>query len=136
MSTIGSTIFNALKDITAIQGGGVSKVFPMERPQKTLLPAITYGVVSIVPVKQQTAVAQAQQVRVQITIYALTYSECESIGSSVRSILDMNGFVNTSAYGLTIQTSSFDSERDDYITNADYDGIFVKYQDYLLYINR
>lgn len=132
MSSIGTSIFGLLSGVTDCG----TNVFPVERPQKTELPALTYSIISTIPVKQQTTTANLQQVRIQISIFAISYSQCETIASQVRDVLDQSGYWNYDASGLTIQTSTFDSEIDTFIQNADFDGIYAKYQDYILFINR
>lgn len=126
--SLGSTIFSLLNGTTECG----SNVFPMERPQETLLPALTYGIISTIPVKQKTTTADLQQIRVQISIYSNSYAQIETIASQVRSQLDIGGMYNQN----NIQTTTFDGERDDYIQNADYGGIFAKYQDYIMFVER
>ena len=126
--SLGTTIFSLLNNNTDCG----SNVFPMERPQETLLPALTYGIISTIPVKQKTTTADLQQIRVQISIYSNSYAQIETIASQVRSQLDVGGMYNEN----NIQTTTFDGERDDYIQNAGYDGIFAKYQDYIMFVER
>lgn len=74
--------------VVTLTEGSVIKVFPLEIPQRTSLPAVVYSVVSNTPHDDKDGPSTFDQVRVQVDSYARTYNDCADLASKVRDALD------------------------------------------------
>ena len=89
--SIGTHVFGMLSidaGVTAIVGAPPScGVYPGVVPQEKGVPAVTYAVVGGAPAQTFDAEAQADNERVQITCWAMTYDEAVALAKAVRAAL-------------------------------------------------
>ena len=108
----GLAIFDILStDATVaplVTEGSYKKIFPTQIKQGTSYPAIVYTAVSNVPNETKTSASQFDQVRMQLDIYARTYSEAATLNTAVRNALDRwNGGQVGTAGGVTVKGISY-----------------------------
>lgn len=109
---------------------GEKKIYPVEIPQETELPAVVYTKISQTPSHTKSSTSMMDVVRVQIDTFSHSYSEMEEIDERVRYMLDyFRGLVN----GVAIDSIHF-------ITSTEVldDELNVKHTatDYNIRINR
>lgn len=80
---IGAAIFALLSPTTLAE----TRVYPLQRPQGSELPAITYQVISTTPLHAFARDAGVFTVRVQVDSWAETYIGARQLANEVRGIL-------------------------------------------------
>jgi hypothetical protein len=120
--TAGKVIFSLLTSLNS------AKVYPNVAPQSEALPLIVYNIITNVPTNKKDGVSPLDTVRVQVSIFASTYTAACTLAASVRAALDgQRGTIGT----VNVDHITFDSERDGYTEGADE---YMIVQDYFLRI--
>jgi len=82
-------IFDALKGLVS------NRCYPIMMPEKPTFPAIVYSRIANVPYNTIVSASTLDQVRVQIDIYANTYSAAKTLSASVRTAMEAASFKAT-----------------------------------------
>ena len=129
---VAKAVYHILKTDLAIAAAVGQKIYPVNVPQNTASPFISFFVVSTTPVDTKDRPSQIDEVRVQIDVWARTYGQAEDIHGIVRTALDAYP-IGTLVNGIFLDGIRYDTERDDmeeetdlYRRSADY-MIRVKY---------
>lgn len=107
---IEQTIFNTLKNLSG------NRVYPLVMPQNPTLPAIVYSRVSINPFNRLEGGSSIDQIRMQIDVYASTYSAVKSLAESVRTAMEAASFKAT----LQLEQDFFEPNLNIYQVTQDY----------------
>jgi len=85
-----------------------SRIYPQERPQEiTTLPAMTYMVVSDVPIHTLTGQAKQARPMYQFTVYASTRASAQAVAVQIKAALvDYHGTLS----GVVIQKIQLENE--------------------------
>lgn len=86
-----------------------NRIYPVARPQGSMLPAITLQTVSNVPVYTNDGEAGIAEARVQIDCWGATYSSVKTVARAVTASL--SAFFGT-VDGVAFQNVLLDGERD------------------------
>lgn len=121
-----NTLLSSSVALTALVG---TKIYPGRIPQNTIMPAISYELVSgveIAPINAQAGGVLLRS-RVQVTVLARTYAEVKTIQEVVRgTLLFKSGLIaGVQVIGITRELIGPD-ERDDEL------GLYMQGVDYLL----
>lgn len=121
-----NTLLSSSVALTALVG---TKIYPGRIPQNTIMPAISYELVSsveIAPINAQAGGVLLRS-RVQVTVLARTYAEVKTIQEAVRStLLFKSGLIaGVQVIGITRELIGPD-DRDDEL------GLYMQGVDYLL----
>ncbi len=85
-------IFDTLKGLVS------NRCYPMMMPEKPTFPAIVYSRISSLPFNTIVSASTLDQIRVQVDIYANTYSAAKTLAASVRTAME------AAAFKATLQT--------------------------------
>lgn len=90
-------ILNTDNDLVTLLGG-TPKIYPVEIPQETPWPAVVYTKIQQTPNHTKDSTSLVDEVRMQIDVFATSYSAMEAIDEKIRELLDyFRGVVNTVA---------------------------------------
>lgn len=107
---VGKAIFSLLTSVNT------AKVYPAVAPQGEKLPLIVYNILSNVPTGKKDGVSPLDTFRVQVSIFAQTYTAACTLAASVRTALDgQRGTHGT----VLIDHIVFSSENDGYTEGTD-----------------
>lgn len=120
------TLLSSTAAVTALIG---TKIYPGRIPQNTVMPAVSYELVSgveIAPINAQAGGVLLRS-RVQVTVLARTYAEVKAIQEAIRgALLFKSGLIaGVRVIGITRELIGPD-ERDDEL------GLYMQGIDYLL----
>ena len=95
-----------------------TKIYPIEAPSGTAMPFVTYEHTSatVFHTKEGTAYEQA---RVEVVVYATTYSEAVQVGKFCREALDGQSISSTDLPKYNIQRLFFMDEEVERLENPD-----------------
>lgn len=82
-------IFNALKSLVS------NRVYPLVMPQSPTYPAIVYNRIANTAQNTLEGGSSLDQVRMQIDVYATTYSAAKTLSDQVRSAMEAAAFKGT-----------------------------------------
>lgn len=120
------TLLTGNPGVTALVG---TKVYPGRLPQNTVMPAISYELVSsneILPINAQAGGVLLRS-RVQVTVLAKTYAETKSVHEAARkALLFQSGLIGSVRVNSITRDSIGADERDDEL------GLYIQSVDYLL----
>ncbi len=105
------------------------KVFPSQAPQTTQFPFIVFEVVSTTPTNTKSGASEMDFYRVQVTSLSKTNPNANAIAEAVRGALDYYK-------DLQVQNISFQNQNSGFDNISSQDGVYLKYQDYLLTLTR
>jgi len=127
------TLLNANSNITAIVA---ERIYAVQIPQLKPFPAIVFNQISNTPTNTKGAdgASTMDAIRVQVTCIGADYTQLELLASYVRVALDYK-FMQT-VVGTFVYNISFQSENQAFDEGSGTDGVYLKYQDYLLTIKR
>jgi hypothetical protein len=122
---LGKLTYSLLSNDATLTGIVGSKIFPVQVPQDTSFPAITYQHDSVVPTNMKDGPSPLDVVGLVIIAYAQSYAVANSIMSRVRTLLDhYQGTVE----GVTVDKISFAGQSDnDFVDET---GFFIIEQSY------
>jgi len=110
--TLGEAIYYLLANDSTVKGLVGTKIFPMRASQKTALPYITYNQVGESPVHASGADAGLENPGLQVSCFAETFAEVNTLVAAVKSVLrDYSGTVG-SGDTLVIQGIWFENRVD------------------------
>lgn len=115
-------LYDRLKTVTA-------KSFPGIAPENTAIPYIVFFPVSNIPASNASGASTLDDIRYQVSVFATTFREMETLVAAVRSSLDE--YKGTSN-GVTIERCSFIGEN--YIPEGT--GVHHKALDFKLTVKR
>ena len=110
MALLGKAIASKLSTVNS------NRVYPNQAPQTIEDPVIIYYIVDTVPVNEKQGAAPVDVSRVQISIYAHSYAEVDSLAADVRTVMD--NIRNKTVSGVNIIISRFDDQSDQYDEKA------------------
>ena len=140
MAAIGKGIFNLLSNNGTISSNVGTRIMPdvinATASGARAFPYITYDIISVDPIADKSIAAGGSALvdvfRVQINIYATTYTLLETLAAAVMSTLNRyKGTANT----IKIQSVDYITQADDYEKNAGGDGIYARGMDFNFRIN-
>lgn len=128
-----SVIYTLLTGDTGVTALVGTKIYPGRLPQNTVMPAISYEMVSgneILPINAQAGGVLVRS-RVQVTVLAKTYAETKAVHEAARkALLFKSGSISTAVGAVRVNAITRDSigadERDDEL------GLYIQSVDYLL----
>ena len=108
--------------VHALVGG---RIYPLLLPETPTLPAVTYQVISTVPVYSLDGAAGAQKVRIEFNAWANTYGECKQVSAAIRTTLESyRGALTDSTFVATVavvnSTDYYDDTARLYRVQTDY----------------
>jgi len=115
---------------SGLQTAVAGRVYPLQLPQDTTLPAITYQRISTVRDHAMEAPMTLPDARFQFDVWADNYLASKSIAELVRKKL--NGYKGA-AGGEEIQGAFLDSERDFYEKVSDITDIYRVSMDFMIW---
>lgn len=112
MSTFEQGVYSKLSGTSAIRAIVDYRIYPLVLPQKESLPAITYRIVTNMPVHAMISDATLTGYRLQISCWGETYLSAKSIADAVKTALRDD--LNATWGAVTVQRCFFDNELDLY----------------------
>jgi hypothetical protein len=119
-----------LSSQTAISNSVGSRIYPEKLPQKPTLPALTYGQVSAVRVRDLSGPAYKSRTRVSFSCWASTHLAAHQLADALRQTLD--DFYGTSWGDVVVGHIMLDNEFDLFEEEAGTVGIYRVVQDYII----
>lgn len=107
-----------------------TRIYPEPLPQKGTLPAITYGQVSAVRVRDLSGPAYKSRTRVSFSCWATTHLAAHQLARVLRQTLD--DFYGTSWADVLVGSIRLDNEFDLFEEEAGVVGIYRVVQDYII----
>ena len=109
-----------------------TKIYPIEAPSGTVMPFITYEHTSatIYHTKEGTAYEQA---RVEVVVYAATYSQALSLGKLCRDTLDGESITSSSPIKYNIDKIFLQDEEVERLENPDRYAYVLEVEAFVLF---
>lgn len=133
-------IYNILSNASGVTNIVSTRIYPMRLPLNTVYPAVTFQLVSDIPVNQKTGRATYFNARVQVNCYAVdtplsgavsAYSgndKAIALSTAVKAALER---VAPGTYGgRNVINITLLSEMDMTDDNSDYDGVYFRVIDF------
>ena len=123
---LGEVIYSILSNDATLAAIVGAKIFPVQAPQRTAIPFITYRENNTIPTDQKDGAAPKDQIQLQVDSYATTYTQAHTISARIRTLLD--AYTGT-AQGVTIRQMWFSDQDDgDYIEDMGFYGVSQVYE--------
>lgn len=125
-----------IKDLLAADGMVTArvgtKIYPIEAPSGTVMPFVTYEHTSatVYQTKDGTAYEQA---RLEVVVYATTYSEAVQIGKFCRDALDGESASSSSPIKYNIDKIFFSDEEVERLENPDRYAYVLEVEAFVLF---
>ena len=124
INNLGQAIYAKLNALLLFTGG----IYPQRIPEGSTWPACSYYIISNIPEEVKDNGAVVDQVRLQVSIFATTYSSVQTLADAVRvALVGTTGETNST----TIDTIRLVDETDMYEDDV---AIYHRAQDYLVRI--
>jgi len=125
-------VIDILLNDANVSGEVSTRVYPLERPQKTTLPAIMVRLNDVEPNDTKDGVSTLDVEYVGVFIYGATYSSVYTLSGYVRTALDRYAGTNKT---VVVQSSQF-YDSSTYVDEIDNNTIYVQEDEYKLRIIR
>jgi len=125
-------VIDILLNDANVSGEVSTRVYPLERPQKTTLPAIMVRLNDVEPNDTKDGVSTLDVEYVGVFIYGATYSSVYTLSGYVRTALDRYSGTNKT---VVVQSSQF-YDSSTYVDEIDNNTIYVQEDEYKLRIIR
>jgi hypothetical protein len=115
----GTLLYQQLTASAAVQALCGGRVFPVRIPQNTPMPAVCYTLISSIPDQYILNLRGDDKVRVQVSVFADTYTATTALAAACRVALD--GLrAGSVALALDIETDHFEDGADRFHRSQDY----------------
>ena len=84
-------VYSILSDATSVTALVGSRLNPVRIPQESTFPAISYNLVSLIVNPTNSGHSQTEFARVQVNIYAISFSDAIQLSGQVRDAFDKIG---------------------------------------------
>jgi len=108
-------------------GDGDIKVYSNIIPHGVPPPFVRLSRISVLPSDTKDGPSKLDAIRVQISVFAKTYAEAQSIGESIRSAIDRYSGTHLS---IRIQSTQYLDEDDEFENLPEDEGLHHKVYDY------
>src|SRR5574343_1209637 len=131
-----SVIYNLLSTDAPTTGIAGLRIYPVQAPQTVGYPFIVSNVISTVPANTKTSSGESgmDKIRVQVTMIGDNFTTLNTLAAYVRARLDY--YWQTTNSGIYVQSITFDGEVDAFNEGSGKDGLYLKYQDYIIIYSR
>ena len=115
-----------------------SRIYPSQAPQgiNVTTPFVVMNTISTTPTNTKKEASTLDRVRVQISIFAKSFSNISTQAARIRTALE--NIINEDVLldGTIVQCSTFEGQVDGIDSGAGLDGVYYIHQDYYFWITR
>ena len=127
-------VFKLIQDNGAVD----NRIYPTQAPQgvSVTTPFVVLNTISTTPTNTKQQASTLDRVRIQVSIFGVSYSSITAAGGDIRGALENVLNQDVLDDDTIVQCSTFEGQVDGIDSGAGLDGVYYIHQDYYFWITR